>query len=55
LGELADLLTVQDIKKYLRKIIYKKKFSNKEVLHLLKSRYKAREAAKISHHRANSH
>jgi hypothetical protein len=55
LGELADLLTVQDIKQIYEKSFARKKFSNKEVLHLLKKRHKAREAAKISHHRANSH
>jgi len=54
LGELADLLTVQDIKQIYEKSFARKKFSNKEVLHLLKKRHQAREAAKISHHRANS-
>jgi len=55
LGQLADLLTVQDIKKIYEKSFARKKFSNREVLHLLKKRHKAREAARESHHRTNSH
>ena len=55
LGQLADLLTVQDIKKIYEKSFSRRKFSNKEVLRLLEKRHKAREAARKSHHRTNSH
>ena len=55
LGQSADLLTVQDIKDIYEKSFAREKFSNKEVLHLLKKKHKARESARISHHRANSH
>jgi SRSO17 transposase len=53
-GQFADLLTVQDIKLIYEKSFTRKQFSNNDVLHLLKNRHKAREAAKISHHRAKS-
>jgi SRSO17 transposase len=53
-GQFADLLTVQDIKLIYEKSFARKQFSNNDVLHLLKKRHNAREAAKISHHRAKS-
>jgi SRSO17 transposase len=51
-GQFADLLTVQDIKRIYEKSFTRKQFSNSDVLHFLKTRHKARENAKISHHRA---
>lgn len=54
-GQFADLLTVQDIKLIYEKSFTRKQFSNNDVLHLLKNRHKAREAARISHHRVKSH
>jgi hypothetical protein len=54
-GQFADLLTVQDIKLIYEKSFARKQFSNNDVLLLLKKRHKEREAAKISHHRVNSH
>jgi SRSO17 transposase len=53
-GQFADLLTVQDIKLIYEKSFERKQFSNNDVLHLLKTRHKARESAKKSHHRAKS-
>ena len=54
-GQFADLLTVQDIKLIYEKSFTRKQFSNNDVLQLLKNRHKAREAARISHHRVKSH
>jgi SRSO17 transposase len=53
-GQFADLLTVQDIKLIYEKSFTRKQFSNNDVLLLLKKRHKARDAAKLSHHRAKS-
>jgi len=50
-GQFADLLTVQDIKLIYEKSFARRQFSDNDVLYLLKKRHKAREAAKISHHR----
>jgi len=47
--------TVQDIKLIYEKSFARKQFSNNDVLLLLKKRHKERDAAKISHHRVNSH
>ena len=53
LGELANLLTVQDIKDIYELSFARRRFDENEVVELIKKKHKARESARLSHHRVN--
>jgi SRSO17 transposase len=54
MGQLADLMTVQDVKEVYEKSFARRRFSKTEVADLIKKKHKARMSARLSHHRANS-
>jgi len=53
LGEVADLLTVQDVKDIYELSFARRRFNGKEVVELIRKKHKARESARRSHHRVN--
>lgn len=51
LGKAADLLTVQDVKDIYELSFARRKYNSKEVVELIRKKHKAREFARLSHHR----